>query len=322
MSYEEFILPFVSSLIITLAVTPYFIRKFKAMGIAGKDVHKKDNRLVAEMGGIPILIGFIVGFLFVIFYFLPQTIELIAIFATMLLAGIVGIIDDTRGMRQKVKAIIPVFAALPLMLIQAGHHEMVVPFIGQIDFGIIYPLIFIPAAITVVSNAFNMLAGYNGLEAGLGFISTIFMGIASYMVGSYLVAAYMFGLAGALLGFLYFNKYSAKIFPGDSGVFIIGSAIATGAIVANLEVVGIILILPHIVNGAITSIDILRGKPIEKFAKVDNDGYLKPPSRKYVYNLYYTLANLRKTTEKQIVWEFWIMEILCGIAAVVVITII
>ena len=321
MTYEEFILPFVSSLIVTLAVTPFFIKKFKDMGITGKDVHSKNKRIVAEMGGIPILIGFVAGFSFVIFYFLSQAIELIAIFSTMMLAGIVGIIDDMNGMKQRVKAIIPVFAAIPLMLIQAGHHEMLIPFVGQIDFGIIYPLIFIPAAITVVSNAFNILAGYNGLEAGLGFISAIFMGTASYIVGSHLVSVYMFGLAGALLGFLYYNKYPAKIFPGDSGVFIIGSAIATASIVANLEVVGIIVLLPFIINGAMVVYGILitKGRPRDKFSHINEEGILIPPRYSYEISLYFFLERHMKLTEKNLVYVFWSMEIVCGLFAMLLI---
>ena len=119
----EFLIPFFVSLFVTLAITPFFIKKFRQMGIVGRDVHKKNRPEVAEMGGIAILAGFLAGFLFVMYFFLSNSIELFTILATMLLAGAVGIIDDMRGMRQKIKAIIPVFAAIPLMLIQAGHMQ-------------------------------------------------------------------------------------------------------------------------------------------------------------------------------------------------------
>ncbi len=319
---NEFLIPFLVSLIFSIIITLFFIKKFKKMGITGLDVHKTYKWEVAEMGGIPILISFVLGFMSVIYFFSNEMLELVAILSTIILAGIVGIIDDRSGMRQRVKAVIPVFAAIPLMIIQAGHHEMSIPFVGEVNFGLIYPLLFIPLAITVVSNAFNMLAGYNGLESGMGLIASFFMGIASYITGAYMVSSFMFAMAGTLAGFLFYNKYPSKIFPGDSGVFIMGSAVAAAAIVANLEVVGIILLLPYIINGAITSIDILRKKPIEKFAKVDKDGYLRPPSRKYVYNLYYTLENLKKTKEKELVFEFWALEFICGIAALIVISII
>lgn len=317
MNYEIFIPAFISFLA-TIILTPYFVRKFKERGIKGRDVHKKGRPEVAEMGGVPILIGFIAGFVFVFYLFPGDFVALLAMFLTVVFAFLVGYADDKIGMRQKVKAFLPAFAAVPLMAIQAGHHQMFVPFIGFIDFGIIYPLILIPLGITVVSNAFNLLAGYNGLESGLGLISCIFMGIASYMTGNIMVSVFLFTLSGALFAFLYFNKYPAKIFPGDTGVFIMGSAIAAGAIMSNLEIVGIILLIPHIVNGAITTTDILKGKPIEKFAKVDKEGYLRPPSRKYVYNLYYTIANFKNTTEKGIVYDIWTFEIVCGLFALMV----
>ena len=175
--------------------------------------------------------------------------------------------------------------------------------------------ILIPLAITVVSNAFNMLAGYNGLEAGLGTIACFFMGVASFITGSTLIASFLFCLSGALAAFLYYNKYPSKIFIGDTGVFIAGCAIAIGAIMANLEVIGMILIAPHIINGALTTTDILRGKTIEKFARTDKDGYIKPPGKKKVRTLYFLIAGLRKTTEKEIVRYIWALEIFCGIIA-------
>ncbi len=311
----ELIIPALISFFATLIITPYFIKKFKARGITGFDVHKPEKTEVAEMGGIPIFIGFLIGFVFVIYYFINNIIEFSAILSTVIIAALIGVIDDRTGIRQRIKAILPVFAAVPLMIIQAGHHTMLIPFAGPVDFGIFYPLILIPLGVTVVSNAFNLLAGYNGLESGLGFISCMFMGTASFITGNNIVAVFLFCLSGTLLAFLYYNKYPARIFPGDTGVFIVGSSIAAAAIMANLEVIGIILLIPFIINGIITTTDILRGKPIEKFAKVDENGYLKPPSRKYVYNLYYILANLGKTTEKQLVLEFWAIEFICGLMA-------
>jgi hypothetical protein len=58
----------------------------------------------------------------------------------------------------------PIIAALPLMAIAAGETTMFIPFFGIINLGIIYSLIVIPIGVTGASNAFNMLAGFNGLE--------------------------------------------------------------------------------------------------------------------------------------------------------------
>lgn len=313
------ILPAFIGFIVTVSITPSFIKKFKSMGITGKDVHKKNKPEVAEMGGIPILIGFMIGYIFIVYFFISNLIELSAILATVFLAGIIGITDDMGGMRQRAKAILPVFAAIPLMLILAGHHTMFIPLLGNINFGLIYPIIFIPIAITVVSNAFNMLAGYNGLEAGSGLIACFFMGLAAFMTGNLMIASFLFCLSGTLLAFLYYNKYPAKIFIGDTGVFIIGCAIAIGAIMANLEVVGIIILLPYIINGAITTTDILRGKPIKKFATIDKNGFIKPPEGENVNTLYYIIANFRKTTEKKLVCWLFAFEFFCGLISILLI---
>ncbi|MDP2841599.1 MAG: hypothetical protein Q8O17_04910 [Candidatus Methanoperedens sp.] len=44
---------------------------------------------------------------------------------------------------------------------------MAFPFLGTLDIGLLYPLLIIPIGMIGASNAFNMLAGYNGLEAGM-----------------------------------------------------------------------------------------------------------------------------------------------------------
>ena len=53
------------------------------------------------------------------------------------------------------------------MVINAGQTIMHVPFIGAVDFGLIYPLLIIPIGVIGATNGLNLLAGHNGLEAGL-----------------------------------------------------------------------------------------------------------------------------------------------------------
>ena len=57
---------------------------------------------------------------------------------------------------------------------------MTFPFIGLIDFGIIYTVILLPLGIAVASNLTNMLAGFNGNESGMGIIMFIVILIVSF----------------------------------------------------------------------------------------------------------------------------------------------
>jgi len=310
-------LVFVVSFLLTFLITPVFIRKLKAAGIQGKDIHKKDMPKVPEMGGLAILFGFSAGLFISIPFLWNDLIFLFAAFLTILVTGIIGICDDIFGIRQKIKVFLPLFASIPLVAVQAGVHSMYIPFIGSVNFGLIYPLLFVPIAITVVSNGFNMMAGYNGLETGLGFIACVFLGIGGLITGRIQVSFLMFAMAGACLAFLMYNKYPAKVFPGDVGTFVIGAAIASAVIIGNLEMIGLIIILPLLINGLITIFDIGRGRPIQKFATLNNDGTLKPPEGRYVNALYFIAERHFKLDEKRVVWLFWSIGIIFGLISMI-----
>ena len=82
----------------------------------------------------------------------------------------------------------------------------------------------------VVINAFNIIDGVDGLAGGVACIASITFGIWFLLAGSTVDAIIAFSLAGALLGFLRFNFYPAKIFMGDSGSLTVGLIICVLAI--------------------------------------------------------------------------------------------
>ena len=89
--------------LLTLLVTPVWIKSAKRVGLTGKDMNKPNKREVAEAGGISVLLGFILGVLSYIFlktfYFKSQDnlIEIFAILTSILIVGVVGLIDDLLG---------------------------------------------------------------------------------------------------------------------------------------------------------------------------------------------------------------------------------
>lgn len=315
------VLVFFASLVSTLIVTPVFIKRLKAAGMTGRDIHKSGGADAAEMGGLAIIFGFSVGAFIAIPFMNGGMVSLFAAVLAIVLTGMIGICDDLFGIRQKFKAWLPIFASIPLIAVQAGDHTMIVPFVGLVDFGLIYPLIFIPIGVTVLANASNMLAGYNGLEAGLGFITCSFIGIAGLIAGRPLVYALMFAMAAACMGFLRYNRFPSRVFPGDVGTFIIGAAIASAVIVGNMEFVGIVASMPYLINGAITSVCVARRKPIEKFSGVEN-GVLVPPGRQYVSTLYFELERLFRLTEKRLVYIIWLIGIIFGLISLAIVQVV
>jgi UDP-N-acetylglucosamine--dolichyl-phosphate N-acetylglucosaminephosphotransferase len=233
------------SFLSTYILMPYWIRAAIKTGFVGKDVNKFKKPGVAEFGGIAIVAGFMAGILTYIglrtFYY-HNTRELIMILAaisTILGITIVGVLDDLLGWKiglaQWEKPLLTLPVALPMMAVNAGESVMSLPFLGVVDFGILYPLIIIPAGIVGAANGYNMLAGYNGLEAGMGVIILSVLGFVAWQEGFSWVAVLSLCMVFSLLAFLRYNWYPAKIFPGDTATYSIGALIACVAILGNME---------------------------------------------------------------------------------------
>lgn len=224
---------------------PYWIRVALKMGFVGKDMNKFGRPEVAEFGGIVIVAGFMVGVLTYIglntFYFnnSANLISILAAVSTILGITIVGMLDDLLGWKvgfaQWQKPLLTLPVALPMMVVNAGESTMNLPFFGVVDFGILYPLIIIPLGIAGAANGYNMLAGYNGLEAGMGVIILGALGFAAWTSGYGWVAVFSLSMVFALLAFLKYNWYPAKVFPGDTATYSIGALIASVAILGNME---------------------------------------------------------------------------------------
>jgi UDP-N-acetylglucosamine--dolichyl-phosphate N-acetylglucosaminephosphotransferase len=237
---------------IAFVTMPFIIERMKARKIVGRDMNKYSHPEIAEMGGIPVIFGLAFGITVSIFCFtflklvnLNLTL-LLAGTLTVLLVGFIGFVDDLIGWRQGIRqwqhALFPLFAALPLMAARAGTTTVNIPFFGLVPFGIYYSLVLVPIGITGASNAFNLLAGFNGLEAGLGIISAVTLLIISVSTAHWESALLLSALIGALLAFLYYNWFPAKVFGGDVVTLMNGATIAAASIIGDMEKIGLMIV--------------------------------------------------------------------------------
>jgi len=250
-----FLLIFFFSFIVTFFGFPVIIPRMKKAGITGKNMNNKKQEIIPEMGGLVMVAGFSAGIIMAIFikifFMLLTNVSLVALLAclsTVLIVALIGIFDDLISVKQIIKAFMPIFAALPLMAIEIGDSSMMVPFLGRFDFGIIYPLFLVPLGVTGAANAFNMLAGFNGLEVGLGIICMVAVSIIAYIIGSMTALAISLSCLGVLIAALYYNWYPAKILIGDIGTLCIGTVLAICVIVGDFETAGVILIIPFLID--------------------------------------------------------------------------
>jgi UDP-N-acetylglucosamine--dolichyl-phosphate N-acetylglucosaminephosphotransferase len=306
-------------IIIVSAVTvnmliPKMIPILQERGFVGKDMNKENKTKVIELGGIPIFIGFSFGTILAIFFatyigFQIDLMPFIAGILTIILIGFIGTIDDIigwkKGIRQWQHALFPVVAALPLMAVQVSNPPITIPFIGilpteylfpfgVISFGVIYSLILVPIGVTGASNATNMLAGLNGLEASLSSLILGTLAIVAFFNGKTEALIIALAMIGALLAFLKYNWYPAKIFGGDGLTLMSGASIAVVAILGDMEKLGILLLVLFFIELYIKSKTKFQG---ESFG-IPKGKYLMAPEKKESLTHYFMFG---KATEKKVV---------------------
>src|SRR3989344_5661816 len=299
------LISFFISFFLVFFTIPFWIRKAKATGLIWEDMNKPGKpKNVAGSGGIVVVVAFVVGVLYYIairtFFIKAQngiSLEIFALLSVVLILAIVGIIDDLLGWRhgglsKRTRIFLAFVASIPLVVINAGSSEMSFPFLGIVDIGVLYPLLLIPVGIAGATTTYNFLAGFNGLEAGQGILILSFLSFVAYQTGSPWLAVIGLIMVAALIGFWFYNKYPAKVFPGDSLTRTIVALIAGMAILGNFEKIAVFVFIPYILETALKS----RGKLAKaSFAKPNKDGSLD-----MLYDKIYGLEHLAIFVSKRV----------------------
>lgn len=315
------IISIIVSFLTTFFFTPALIKYFRGIGILSADLHKKKNPLVPNSAGIPTASGIIAGILTFIFVeiFISNnkiyTTDLLAALSSILIICFIGFFDDLNvkqtnsegypigrvGLRRWQKALLVLPAALPLMVIKVGHTTMNLPFLGTIDFGLLYPLILVPIGVLGAANMVNMLDGLNGVATGMGIVYTFSLGIFAFIHGIVSASVLFFATFAALLAIIKFNWSPAKILSGDSLTYVLGAVVATGAIIGNMEKATIITMLPFLIQG------VLKFYAMSKLHKVptdmgilQKDGTIKSKYGNGIYSWTHFIMNIGNFTERQI----------------------
>ena len=267
------ILGVMTALIISLLIGPKVIKKLKShqMSQSIRDDGPESHLVKAgtpTMGGVLILLSIFIS------TFLWSDLRNRYVIAVLLITisfGIVGFIDDYKKVIKKNSTGLPakwkffwqsiitlsIVLCLYLSAVSEAEHQLIVPFFKDIviDLGWFY----IPLAFLVIvgsSNAVNLTDGLDGLAILPSVLIGTALGVIAYLVGhvgfsSYLNIPYVANtgelvvfcgaLAGAGLGFLWFNTYPAQIFMGDVGALALGAALGLIAVITRHEIVFFIM---------------------------------------------------------------------------------
>lgn len=262
-------------------------------------------------GGVFIVAAIIIAS--VITLLLAQKLDTMAliILITVFFYTLAGLQDDllkikgkeNKGFSAKGKFLRQVaIALLPALFVTLGHATGLKIGYDFFDWGWFYA-IFAVFLITGFSNAYNLTDGLDGLAASTGIPAFLACMIIAQISHVYPVAIISAAVAGALLGFLKYNKPKAQVFMGDTGSLAIGGLLGTLAVMGKFEFSLIILAAVFVIETMSVIIQVISfkttGKRVFKMSPIHHH------------------FELEGYSEKQIVLGFTIISFLFSALAVV-----
>jgi UDP-GlcNAc:undecaprenyl-phosphate GlcNAc-1-phosphate transferase len=208
-------------------------RGWKSRQVRERDVH---NTPIPRLGGVAIVISMIavVGVLMVFSRFgkVLDPRVILSILLPSLLIFLLGLYDDLFSVGPWVKFTVQIMAAVAVFL--AGFRVIELPILfGNHSLGFAGSLVATVFWVLLITNAFNLVDGLDGLAAGSALFSTLTVVVISLVNGRVMIGLIGLALAGAILGFLRFNFNPATIFLGDCGSLFIGFVLSVLALVGG-----------------------------------------------------------------------------------------
>lgn len=266
-SYPTFLvfLAIVVAIAVTMVLMPAWIKFLKSSHI-GQQVRADgpESHLVKQgtptMGGVIMLVSVILTAL-VVGHPTPET---FALLIATVLTGCLGLIDDAEkvvkerslGLTPKAKLVgqfvIATVFGLVAVNVMGIAPTVEIPFVYTFDLGVLTThfgavevpwlyILFVDILLMGMCNAVNLTDGLDGLAAGTVMIVMIVMAAIAYRSDMLNSAIFAAALAGACVGFLWFNSFPADIFMGDTGSLALGMALGCLAVFTKSEFIVLVI---------------------------------------------------------------------------------
>jgi phospho-N-acetylmuramoyl-pentapeptide-transferase len=273
-----------TAFIIGVALGPMVIPKLRNFGQNVREDGPKSHlkkQGTPSMGGIMILISFIISALL----FSKANSQAVAVIIITVGYGLVGFADDyikvvkkrSLGLRAWQKIVFQLIVTLAFFYYLRNYTDVgtavYVPFTKgyMLDLGVLYvPFLFFVMVGTV--NAVNLTDGLDGLASGVTVLVTTYFMFVAYGVSKGLLP--VCGAAiGALIAFLVFNTYPAKVFMGDTGSLALGGFVASIAVLTRMPLMLVIVGLVYVCESVSVILQVgyfklTHGKRIFKMAPI------------------------------------------------------
>jgi UDP-GlcNAc:undecaprenyl-phosphate/decaprenyl-phosphate GlcNAc-1-phosphate transferase len=250
----------VLALVFTKRVRDFAIRRgLLAPPELGRHVH---TRALPRLGGVALYLSviFVLISALVVWHWtgLAHPFSLIRWLGLLGPASIVfllGLYDDLRGADAYLKFGVQTIAAALLYFAGYGVQQFDL-FSRSHALGALLGLPITIFWVLLITNAFNLIDGLDGLAAGSAFFSTMVLFVVSLLQGSFNLAFITLALGGAILGFLRYNFNPATIFLGDSGSLFIGFLLSALGLVGSQKATTVVAVAIPIIAFGLPIVDV------------------------------------------------------------------
>ena len=316
-----------------LCLMPWFIRKMRAMQM-GQVVRDDGPERHLAKAGTPSMGGVLIIGSIIFSTLMWADLRNIYIWVSLLVVAgycAIGITDDLMKINMKSSSGLAGRKKLLFQTVFVAGAAMIIYFFGTWDTHLSFPffknlrpdlgayyLLFALFVVVGSSNAVNLTDGLDGLATGPFVITAAVYALFCYLAGHsglahYLqipsvpgageLAVFCGAMAGAGLGFLWFNTYPAEIFMGDSGSLAMGGALGCVAVLSKQE------IILAIAGGVFV---------MEALSVMLQVGYFKITGGKRIFRMapLHHHFELKGWEEPKVIVRFWIISILLALLAI------
>lgn len=294
----------------------------------GQEVRTDGPQSHLKKSGTPTMGGFLIIISVIVSVFLWQDIKSFyswLVIGGFLAFGFLGFLDDylkisrksSEGLRSRFKFFGQVLIASTIALLLYFHGEdeftkLYIPFLKNplLDLGI-FMIPFTVFYIVGISNAVNLTDGLDGLATGLVLFAVITLSVIVYLSGrpdfaDYLnipfvpgggeLTVFCLALAGACIGFLWFNCYPAQVFMGDTGSLALGGVLGIIAIIVKKEILFLVIGGVFVIETLSVMIQVFwfkrTGKRVFKMAPIHHHFELKGWAESKVINRFWIIGGM------------------------------
>jgi UDP-GlcNAc:undecaprenyl-phosphate GlcNAc-1-phosphate transferase len=203
---------FLLSLLLALYLTPIFRDAARRFGV----VDTPDGRLKTQKDPVPYFGGIAVfaAVLFPVSLFLRFSDKVSGLLLACSVIVLLGLIDDIGRLSPRIKLLVQLVAVF--LLLKSGIRIRIEAFPPLVCVGLTF------LWMILMTNGFNLIDVMDGLAAGVATVSALFLAAVFAIRGSGIGVILCLSLAGALLGFLRYNRPPAQIYLGDTGSLLLG----------------------------------------------------------------------------------------------------